>query len=100
MKIEGLKDMLRNAFKQSEKKEALVFIHGYNVTFAEAARRTGQIAWDIPFEGIAGFFSWPSSGTVLSYMVDIEKADGSVNAFKRFLCYLFENCGIEKIHIN
>jgi hypothetical protein len=32
--------------------EALVFIHGYHVTFDEAARKTAQLNWDLGFRGI------------------------------------------------
>ena len=80
-------------------KTALIFIHGYNVTFAEAARRTAQIAWDIPFNGLSGFFSWPSSGNSFNYLKDIEHADASVSDFESFIEKIVLNTNIEKLHL-
>ena len=38
----------------------LVFVHGYNVSFDDAARRAAQISYDIGFTGQPMAFSWPS----------------------------------------
>jgi esterase/lipase superfamily enzyme len=35
----------------SEAHDLLVFIHGYNTTFADALRRTAQIFYDLDFGG-------------------------------------------------
>lgn len=78
---------------------ALLFVHGYNMDFMEAAHRTAQIAYDIPFNGPAGFFSWPSSGTFSAYPRDIEVADASLNKFQMFIEDLLEKTGIEQLHI-
>src|SRR2546425_11106903 len=40
-------DRLAKKVADSEDQEAFVFIHGYSVTFAEAARRTAQLAYDL-----------------------------------------------------
>jgi esterase/lipase superfamily enzyme len=45
-----------------DERSAFVFIHGFNTTFAEAARRTAQIAYDLDFKGSPILFSWPSHG--------------------------------------
>src|SRR5262249_8546169 len=42
------------------KRSVLVFVHGYNVAFADAALRTAQLAHDLAFPGVPIFFSWPS----------------------------------------
>ena len=56
----------------------LLFVHGYNVPFKDAARRTAQIARDTGFNGPTMFFSWASQGGMGSYMTDRETADLSV----------------------
>lgn len=81
------------------KKAAFVFIHGYNVSFAQAARRAAQIDWDIPFHGLAGFFSWPSGSKVLDYFGDIEKADNSILPLQEFIEKIIEQTGIEQLHL-
>lgn len=42
----------------------LVYIHGYNSTFADSIRDTAYTAQDSSFCGVAISFSWPSRGTL------------------------------------
>jgi len=48
----------------------LVFVHGYNVSFANGARRAAQFSYDIAFTGPTVYYSWPSDGALLPYMHD------------------------------
>ncbi|MEO9484696.1 MAG: alpha/beta hydrolase [Ekhidna sp.] len=82
-----------------EKKSVLIFVHGYNNSFEEAARRTAQIAWDIPFKGLTGFFSWPSASKAAGYFKDIESADASIPSFEYFISELMTNTNAEQVHI-
>ena len=66
-------------------RELLVFLHGYNVTFEEAARRAAQFAYDISFPGIVVLFSWPSMGTLMRYPADEDRAATSADRFVEFL---------------
>lgn len=84
---------------QLEDKAALVFIHGYNTTFAEAARRAAQIAWDVPFNGMTGFYGWPSCGRKLAYLKDIEHANASIPLFEDFIEKIVHHTGVEKLHL-
>jgi esterase/lipase superfamily enzyme len=54
----------------SPNKEAFVFIHGYKTSFEDAARRTGQLAYDLGFNGAPIFYSWPSKGDLPGYAAD------------------------------
>ena len=65
--------------------ELLVFLHGYNVTFEEAARRAAQLACDMSFPGIVVLFSWPSLGGLLHYPADEERAAASADGLAEFL---------------
>jgi esterase/lipase superfamily enzyme len=70
--------------RQSPRRSAFLFVHGYNVSFADAARRTAQIAYDLSFRGAPVFYSWPSQGAMASYTVDeqnIEWAQANLKAF-------------------
>lgn len=45
----------------SEKNDAiLLFVHGFNVKFEEAALRAAQIAYDTKFQGSVVLFTWPA----------------------------------------
>ena len=61
----------------SEARDILVFVHGFNVTFEEAALRAAQIACNLQFPGTAAFFSWPSKGSPdpFSYSADGESVE-------------------------
>jgi esterase/lipase superfamily enzyme len=66
----------------------LVFIHGYNVRFADAARRAGQLSYDLGFAGPTVLFSWPSRGGVVDYTVDEQAAEWSIPDMKDVLASL------------
>ncbi len=61
---------MRATLGEHESDELFVFIHGFNVTFAGAAKQTAQIAYDLNFTGAPVFYSWPSRGSVFSYVSD------------------------------
>ncbi|MBL8346112.1 MAG: alpha/beta fold hydrolase [Rubrivivax sp.] len=66
----------------------LVFIHGYNVLFSDAARRAGQLSHDLGFAGPTVLFSWPSRGGLTDYTVDEQAAEWSVPDMKEVLSSL------------
>nr|WP_283848708.1 alpha/beta hydrolase [Bradyrhizobium brasilense] len=76
---------LAAAIKASPKHSLLVFVHGYNVSFFDAAMRTSQLAHDLSFQGEAIFFSWPSAATTSGYSHDEEVVQLSEPAFNHFL---------------
>ena len=88
-----------DAVATSATREAFVFVHGYNVAFEDAARRTGQIAFDLNFVGAPVFYSWPSKGSVDGYTADETNARWSQDHFKRFLCLLTQHVAAAKIHV-
>jgi esterase/lipase superfamily enzyme len=76
---------LAAAIKASPKHSLLVFVHGYNTSFFDAAMRTSQLAHDLSFQGQAIFFSWPSAATTAGYSHDEEAVQLSEPAFNKFL---------------
>jgi len=90
---------LKARVDNSERKEACVFIHGYNVDFESAARRTAQIAHDLRFEGAPIFFSWPSQGNPLGYTVDETNVVWTVPHLKEFLLNVARQSGAEAVHL-
>jgi esterase/lipase superfamily enzyme len=69
----------------TDTKVVLLFVHGYNVGFPEAAMRTAQLAYDLRFDGVPMFFSWPSAARATAYFQDAEAAQLSEGAFDRVL---------------
>jgi esterase/lipase superfamily enzyme len=83
----------------SPRKSALVFIHGYNITFAEAARRTAQLSYDLAFDGAPLFYSWPSQGNVPGYVIDANNSDWTVTHLTDVLATLIERSGAENVYV-
>lgn len=81
--------------------EAFIFVHGFNNTFEEAARRTAQIAHDIKFRGAPILYSWPSqgSGSLGGYQADGRMADYSQQHLISFIGSVARETGARRIHL-
>lgn len=51
-------------------RDVVLFVHGYNNTYAEGLYRFAQIAHDTELPGVAVHYSWPSLGQPLAYAAD------------------------------
>jgi esterase/lipase superfamily enzyme len=58
----------------TKSRNILVFVHGFNTSFEDAAVRAAQIAADIDFDGTVVLFSWPSAASVSAYVRDQQAA--------------------------
>lgn len=90
---------LAERIRSSAKKSAFIFIHGYNVTFENAARRTAQMSYDLAFDGAPVFYSWPSQGTVEGYPVDETNIEWAQTNLKRFLEDFVTRSDAEEIYL-
>lgn len=90
---------LDQAAGEGVKNQALVFVHGFNVPFANAVRRTAQIVYDLDFPGVAVTYSWPSQGNPAAYTVDKQMAEWTVPHLVEVLADLKSRTGIEKVHV-
>jgi esterase/lipase superfamily enzyme len=96
------KDQFFAQLKQSmnEKgKSLLVFIHGYNVSFDDAARRTAQMSFDLKFAGAPVFYSWPSYSNWYRYPDDATNIELSVSQIQSFLQQLAKDSQAESINV-
>jgi len=92
-------DSLRAIVERSTKKDAFVFIHGFNVDFGEAVMRTAQLAWDLGFDGAPILYSWPSKGSVLRYSADRNNAEWTAPHLRTFLDSVVAVTKAEKVHL-
>jgi esterase/lipase superfamily enzyme len=76
---------MREKLQGLSSKSVLVFVHGYNMGFPEAALRTAQLAHDLKFPGMAFFYSWPSASRVRGYLQDEETARLSESSFEQLI---------------
>ena len=82
-------------------KNAFLFIHGYNVTFRNAARRTAQMAFDLNFKGVPMFYSWPSKGraTLQDYLKDEQSIEWAEASLRKFLEDIFQSTEVQNIYL-
>jgi esterase/lipase superfamily enzyme len=79
---------LRRRAARFEEPGVLLFIHGFNVSFAAAAQRSAQLAYDLAFPGPTVFLSWPSDASVVKYLRDGRDARNSRQAVAKVLSEL------------
>lgn len=80
-------------------KKAFIFIHGYNVSFENAAKRTAQMAYDLEFEGAAVFYSWPSNNNTAKYTFDEANIKWSQSNIEKFLKDFAEKSDADQIYL-
>lgn len=90
---------LKERVNGAKEKKAFVFVHGYNVSFADAARRTGQMAYDLGFDGAPVFYSWPSQESLFGYNVDQGNIEWSAGNMVNFLRDFLQNSDAQNIYL-
>lgn len=78
---------------------AVVFIHGYNVSFQDAALRSAQLGTDLGVRGIMTFFSWPSKGVLKGYFADGDSLEASTHDITEFLVGVATLPAVERVHV-
>jgi esterase/lipase superfamily enzyme len=80
-------------------RDVLVFVHGFNTSFAEARARAAQITADSRFGGVAVLFTWPTKHELFGYVSDKDSAMASRDALQDLLQDLAATPGVGKIHV-
>jgi esterase/lipase superfamily enzyme len=89
---------LRQSVANSKASNLLLFIHGYNTSFEDAAIRTAQIAYDLQFPGQAILYSWPSEARLEGYTADENNIDWTLPHFEEFLNLLLTSVGADMVN--
>jgi esterase/lipase superfamily enzyme len=91
---------IRNLMGNPAKKNALVFVHGFNVSFEDASRRTAQIAYDLSFPGVPVFYSWPSQNkmTLGGYNTDARNIKRSQKNLENFIADFLKKSNAENVY--
>jgi esterase/lipase superfamily enzyme len=90
---------LKDCVGRSRNQDAMVFIHGYNVKFDDAVRRTAQIAHDVEFDGAPICYSWPSVGGLDRYTLDESNVEWTVVHLESFLNRVAQQSGAKTVHL-
>jgi esterase/lipase superfamily enzyme len=79
--------------------DVFIFVHGYNVSFADAALRSAQLATDLAFQGAPILFSWPSKGRLADYLSDEGAIQWSRPHLKKFIEDVCKSSKANMIHL-
>jgi esterase/lipase superfamily enzyme len=81
-----------------EQGTAFVYVHGYYNSFADAARKTAQIATDLNI-GVPIMFSWASQDRFWGYFDDQESSRDAIDYLADFLDDIQAQTSAKKIHL-
>jgi D-xylose transport system substrate-binding protein len=83
------------------KNHAIVFVHGFNVTFEQSLFTTAQLVTDMNFDGLPCVYSWPSMGVISGpgYIYDSNSARQTRDRLANFLSLLEDIDGADHISI-
>jgi len=70
---------LAGRIRRSERGEALIFVHGFNQSFADGMRTAAALSVDLEIDGATIAFSWPSKENVFFYNSDVTEVDAAAN---------------------
>jgi len=79
--VASLQREIRRRLAKTERKEVVVFVHGYNNTFNDAANATGSICRLLGPDFVCVVLTWPaggSRGAFMGYNVDRESGEFAV----------------------
>lgn len=80
-------------------RDAVLFVHGYNVSFEQAALRAAQLGFDLQVRGAMAFFSWASRAELARYPADEATVDLEDGHLAQFLRQLAQRSGARRVHL-
>jgi esterase/lipase superfamily enzyme len=95
----GFVDALRRQVRSAPSRDVFIFVHGFNTSFEDAARRTAQLAYDLDFDGTPMMYAWPSQASTAAYTVDEAAVGISGRKLATFLETVAQQSGAERIHL-
>ncbi len=86
----------------ARRKEVVLFVHGYNSSFEDAALTMGEVCHFLGRDFVCGIFTWPAGGgrgTLFGYNFDRESADYAVEDLLKAIRIIARTPGVERIHL-
>lgn len=89
---------LNKAIERTDSRKLLIFVHGYNMSFAKAMRSLGQFSADLKFSP-ALLFSWPSQDSLVAYAQDGNQVEWAQAQFLEMLQGILDNTSAKEIQL-
>ena len=86
----------------AERKEVVLFVHGYNTNFEEAALTMGELCHFLGRSVVCGIFTWPAGGRggiLFGYDVDRESAEFAVEDLVKAIRIVGRTPDVERLHL-
>jgi esterase/lipase superfamily enzyme len=99
--VASLQGEIRRRLEKTNRKEVVVFIHGYNNTFKDAAFAMGNICRFLGRDFVCVALTWPaggSRGVFMGYNVDRESGEFAVADMKKAIRAIGETPGVRGVH--
>lgn len=81
----GFRDAVASLYEETDERDAILHVHGFNVSFRAGAFRAAQLKSDTGFDGPVFYFSWPSNARLTEYFNDQVDGDISARALANFM---------------
>jgi esterase/lipase superfamily enzyme len=97
-----LQGLVERRLAESPRKDFMLYVHGFNETFATAAFTTAELCHFLGREQVCGFFTWPASSTgnfLISYSTTTESADYAVEHLKKVIRMIAATPGLERLQL-
>jgi len=97
---EGFLALLHQQLAIARDKDVLLFVHGFNNSFDEAARVEAEMWHFLGRRGVPVLYSWPAAhGGLFGYFTDRESGEFTIYHLKELLRLLSSSPEVERIHV-
>jgi esterase/lipase superfamily enzyme len=86
----------------ARRKELVLFVHGYNNSFEEAALTMGELCHFLGRDFVCGIFTWPAGerrGWLFGYEADRESGEYAVEDLVKAIRIVARTPGLERLHL-
>ena len=90
---------LERAAARTPGREVLLYVHGFDNSFEDAAKTATRVIHGVGFQGAALLYSWPSAGSAASYLQDRNNAYWAVHYLKQLLSDVLADQWIGRVSV-
>ncbi|MDL2410980.1 alpha/beta fold hydrolase, partial [Rhizobium calliandrae] len=84
---------------RNKRHQVIIFVHGFNNTYADAVFRFAQVVHDSGTDAAPILFTWPSRGRVFDYLYDKESANYSRRALEDLILQAAKSPDVDDVTI-
>jgi esterase/lipase superfamily enzyme len=90
---------LERAAARTPGREVLLYVHGFDNSFEDAAKAATRIIHGVGFQGAALLYSWPSAASAAGYLQDRNNAYWAVHYLKELLSDVLAARFVDRVNV-